>query len=209
MQKIWAWLVGGRWWLTGSAAFGVAGAGYWACVDARLDAQSWAAWVQAFFSVGAIAAAIGIAQWQRHADQRRERERDRCLAYCKLDMLLALADQAIEALDTSLQRSIKWEDVIRHLVTYKQKDATLVASMLDVLGPADVNDGAELKKLMELRSSVGILIASYQGARKYEAVLAGHEYAQSTTADIQNSCEELRRIRSWLLQKRSRVATAD
>lgn len=53
-----------------------------------------AAWVQAWGSIIAILAAIGIAAWQRHQDHVRERTRERATQLRMLDTILALARRA-------------------------------------------------------------------------------------------------------------------
>lgn len=65
---------------------------WWAC----MQKGEWSAWVQAVFSVAAIIAAIGIAMWQRHSEQKASRATARATVMVvgaatdsKLHMLIA------------------------------------------------------------------------------------------------------------------------
>ena len=88
-------------------------------VHVQLNAEQWAAWIQAIGSIGAILASVSLVQYQRRTDAQLATEKERLTSQRKLNAMRALfieVAQRCQATATKVHKDhVSWELEQAHL----------------------------------------------------------------------------------------------
>ncbi|MCZ2496398.1 hypothetical protein GN316_06480 [Xylophilus sp. Kf1] len=115
------------------------------------------AWVQAVGSIGAILVAVAVARWQWISSKRAEQRRELVKAFCKMDMVVALAKRGNNVFAGAPGLGITQKIAVKFAEEFDSEELMRITELLGKLGPADVTSGAALLNVLALRGALSKL----------------------------------------------------
>lgn len=129
--------------------------------------EHWAAWVQAIFSVVAIAAAVALSYWQWSRDRTRETAREREAARLQMGNVIVLVSKAYTMMLSIPRPGTELTKAISYFEKLRIDDFDRLSELLASIGFRDVPDSGALIHLLDLRKT-------FNDVRGYASLVRSH-----------------------------------